>query len=262
MAAKTIRLAVLASLVAVTAAGCTNARHESSGTNDGAKTSNYRPYQYGTGNTDDMRLGLDRYRGNDPDLIRDADDLRRGLNRDNGATGYDRDGVNRWSDYHDRTGATGTETYGVHNNSTVQSAQDIASQLTAVDPVQTANVLVTNNNAYVAVSTKDGQDIEKGDVKTRIADRVQALRPDIKNVYVSANPDFVGRVNGYVQQLNAGKPVSGFIHEFNTMVQRLFPANASGSRMNTSNAADGLTTKTSDGAAAGGQGGTAGSATP
>ncbi|MEF3307161.1 YhcN/YlaJ family sporulation lipoprotein [Paenibacillus sp. GYB003] len=221
MVTKTIRLALLASLVAAAATGCANARHETSGTNDGVKTKNYRPL----GNDADMRLGLDGYRGADPGAIRDGDSLRRGLNRDNGPTGFDQDGVNRWSDYKGGTGAADAVT-GPHANTRMESAQDVANQLTAIDPVKTANVLLTDQNAYVAVTTKDGRDLENaGDVKAKITQHVQSARPNIRNVYVSANPDFVGRANSYVNDLNAGKPVSGFIGEFNTMVQRIFPTN-------------------------------------
>jgi YhcN/YlaJ family sporulation lipoprotein len=253
LAKNTVRFALFASLVAVAASGCTtNARHEGSGTNDGMKTSNYRPFNYGTGNTKDMRLGLDRYRGTDPDLIKDNDSMRQGLNRDNGITGFDQDGVNRWSDYKNKDGTTGfgngmpgtngtTGTDGMngmngmngltgantHTNTRMEAPQDIANQLTAIDPVKSCNVFLTNNNAYVAVSTKNGQDLDNaGDVKAKIAEQVKAQRPNIQNVYVSANPDFVGRMNNYARDLNAGKPVEGFMEEFNTMVQRLFPANA------------------------------------
>jgi YhcN/YlaJ family sporulation lipoprotein len=229
LAKNTVRFALLASLVAVAASGCSNARHEGSGTNDGMKTSNYRPFNYGTGNTKDMRLGLDRYKGTDPDLIKDNDSMRQGLNRDNGVTGYGPDGVNRWSDYKNKDGTAGygTDMTGMHNNTRMEAAQDCANQLTATQPIQSANVMLTDKNAYVAVATKDGQDLDKaGDMKTKIAEQVKAMRPNIQNVYVSANPDFVGRINNYVQDLNAGKPVSGLVQEFNTMVQRLFPANA------------------------------------
>lgn len=225
-----VRLALFASLVAAAATGCTNARHEGSGTNDGMKTSNYRPFQYGTGNTNDMRLGLDRYRGTDPDLIKDNDSMRDGLNRGSGMTGYNRDGVNRWSDYTDQNGTLASRndtTTGLHNNTRMEAAQDIADHLTGNGTVQTANVLLTDNNAYVAVATPNGQDLDNaGDVKAKIAEQVKALRPNVQNVYVSANADFVSRVNNYMQDLNAGKPVTGFVQEFNTMVQRLFPANA------------------------------------
>jgi len=232
LATKTIKLAVLASIVAVAATGC-GARHEGSGTNDGMKTSNYRPFQYGTGNTKDMRLGFDRYQTADPNLIRDNDSMRHGLNRDNGITGYDQDGVNNWRDYKDQRGmaggaypGAGAPADGLHRNTKMEAAQDIANQLTAIEPVRNCNVLLTDNNAYVAVSTKNGEDLEGSqDVKNRIAEQVKAMRPNVQNVHVSANPDFVSRINGYMQDMQAGKPVSGMMEEFNTMVQRMFPTN-------------------------------------
>lgn len=243
MASKRIQLALLATLVAAAAAGCTGGRHEGSGTNDGT-TSNYRPFKYGAGNTKDMRLGLDRYRGTDPDLIRDNDSLRFGLNRDNGPDGFDNDGINNWRDYHDQTGATGTEGYNLHQNKRMEIAQDIANHLATIEPVKTANVLVTDRNCYVAVTTRNGEDVDRSlATKNRIADQVLMMHPEIKNVYVSANPDFVGMMNGFVQELNAGKPVSGMIEQFNAAMQRIFPTRSSASQANT--ASDGLSTKTS-----------------
>ncbi|GAA3408485.1 YhcN/YlaJ family sporulation lipoprotein [Paenibacillus hodogayensis] len=223
MAAKSIRLALLASLVAVSAAGCANARHETSGTNDGVKAKNYRSMSNRGDGYGDMRLGLDRYRGADPNTFRNADSLRDGLTRDTGMTSYNHDGVNRWSDYR---GATPDMT--VHPSSEgVQSAKEVADSLTGLGPVQMANVLLAGNNAYVAVMTHNGQDIDNAaDVKSQIAEKVKAGRPDIQNVYVSANPDFVNSVKRYTEDLNAGKPISGLGEEFMTMVHRLFPTNA------------------------------------
>lgn len=236
MAGGTIRVALLASLVAVAATGCTNmnARHETSGTNDGIKTNNYRYYR---SNGTDMRLGFDRYKSNNPNMFRDSDSLRHGLNRDNGITGYSADGVNRWSDYKGMDGTPGatmpgtqtpqTTTSGLHNNTRMEAAQDVANQLTTIDPVQSCNVMLTDRNAYVAVKTKNGQNLDdSANVKEQIANQVKSMRPTVQNVYVSENPDFVGRVSRYAQDLGAGKPVSGFVDEFNTMVQRLFPTNA------------------------------------
>jgi len=215
---KTIRIAIIAALAALPAAGC-NANHQGSGTNDGMKTSNYRPFQFGAGNTGDMRLGLDRYRGTDPDLIRDNDSMRQGLNRDNGFNGWDQDGVNRWNDYQ-RNAANNPA------DSRVEASQEIAQQLVAIDPVQTANVLLAGRNAYVAITTKSGQDIDgQPDVKSRIAERVRQLRPEVENVYVSANPDFVSRINGYIEDVNAGRPVAGLFEELNQIVQRISPVN-------------------------------------
>jgi YhcN/YlaJ family sporulation lipoprotein len=116
---------------------------------------------------------------------------------------------------------------GLHNNTKLEASQEIANRLTSVEPIKSANVLLTDNNAYVAVSTRNGEDVEgNNELKARIAQVVQSQHPAAQHVYVSANPDFVSRVNGYVRDLQAGKPVSGLLQEFNTTVQRLFPTDA------------------------------------
>lgn len=63
-------------------------------------------------------------------------------------------------------------------------------------------------------------------MKNQIADKVKALKPEVRNVYVSANPDFAGRLQGYVDKVEAGQPIEGLIEEFNTLVERLFPQEA------------------------------------
>lgn len=217
-------LSVLAATVALGAVGCGNPAHEGTGTNDRMKTrmltNNYRPFDYGTGNGDDLRLGFDRYRGTDPDLIRDAGDMKLGLNRDNGFTGYDKDGVNNWRDYKDSNNS--------HANSMFEDNQQLAQEITALGPVEWASVMQTNQNAYVAVKLKQGQDLDAtGHLKTQIADKVHMARPEMKNVYVSSNPDLAERFNQYGEQLRQGKPIEGLVNEFNTMVQKIFPANPS-----------------------------------
>lgn len=62
------------------------------------------------------------------------------------------------------------------------------------------------------------------DVKNQIAAEVKKLVPTIDNVYVSANADFVDRMNGYWNDVKAGRPIQGFMAEFNAMVERVFPA--------------------------------------
>ncbi|MCQ6559733.1 YhcN/YlaJ family sporulation lipoprotein [Paenibacillus mendelii] len=63
-----------------------------------------------------------------------------------------------------------------------------------------------------------------GTLKDRIAKEVKISAPQIKNVYVSANPDFVSRMTSYMEDVRLGQPIQGFIVEFNAMVDRIFPA--------------------------------------
>ncbi|MNB94937.1 Lipoprotein YhcN precursor [compost metagenome] len=69
------------------------------------------------------------------------------------------------------------------------------------------------------------EDVTK-DMKDRIASVVKKHNPAIKNVYVSANPDFVERANYYAEEARAGHPLKGFAKEFGTMVERIFPAHS------------------------------------
>lgn len=61
------------------------------------------------------------------------------------------------------------------------------------------------------------------DMKDKIAAEVKKGKTDLKNVYVSANPDFVERADYYAQEFRAGHPLKGFANEFRTMVERIFP---------------------------------------
>ncbi|WP_036635512.1 YhcN/YlaJ family sporulation lipoprotein, partial [Paenibacillus alginolyticus] len=49
--------------------------------------------------------------------------------------------------------------------------------------------------------------------------------PTIQNVYVSTNPDFIDRINAYVRDVQKGRPVAGFVEEFNVMVHSRMPGN-------------------------------------
>jgi len=200
---------------------------------------------------------------------------------------------------------------GSHKNYRLEMSKNIADRLTTIKEIKTANVMLTNNNAYVAVSLREGGSpggsnamsssstnngyrvmgksnhhnayqepsgmngigtnggagmtptpqygtysvapnnnnmrnhtdslygdtyrIRSGtdaaadiqlteDVKSRIAAEVKKLAPSVDHVYISANPDFVDRMSGYWQEVQAGHPIQGFIAEFNAMVERLFPA--------------------------------------
>jgi len=63
-------------------------------------------------------------------------------------------------------------------------------------------------------------------MKKKIAHAVKQAVPHTKNVYVSANVDFVSRVNGYADQVRAGHPIAGLANEFTTMIDRIFPERA------------------------------------
>ncbi|NGY89517.1 hypothetical protein F3K44_01920 [Bacillus megaterium] len=56
-----------------------------------------------------------------------------------------------------------------------------------------------------------------------MADQVRATDPDIRDVFVSSNPDFVERMRDYGNRINEGAPVKGLFEEFTETVRRVFP---------------------------------------
>lgn len=111
-----------------------------------------------------------------------------------------------------------------NNGEQMDVADEAADQISKLEEVQTANVIVTNRNAYVAVTLRNGAKGEVTDrLENRIADQVRKTDSDIQNVFVSSNPDFVQRMNDYGDKINNGDPIEGFFEEFNEMVRRVFP---------------------------------------
>ena len=78
------------------------------------------------------------------------------------------------------------------------------------------NGLSDNNNRYMNRELTT-------DVKNKIEAVVRKHDPRIQNVYISANPEFHSRMQGYANDVNQGHPINGFIAEFNALVERIFP---------------------------------------
>ncbi|WP_173223117.1 YhcN/YlaJ family sporulation lipoprotein [Paenibacillus alba] len=105
----------------------------------------------------------------------------------------------------------------------VQIAKQASDQIIKLNGVKQANVLVTGKNAYVAAVINANQGQLSSDMEHQIAQQVKAADPNIQNVYVSTNPEFVDRVNRYVSDVKLGHPISGFFQEFTEMVKHVFP---------------------------------------
>lgn len=106
----------------------------------------------------------------------------------------------------------------------VDIANKAAEKMVGIPGVRTANVLVTQRNAYVAAVLTDAHAQLTPDIESKIAEQVRSTDSNIQNVYVSTNPDFVSRVNNYVADVQHGRPVTGFIEQFSEMVRRVFPS--------------------------------------
>ncbi|PAE14393.1 hypothetical protein CHH91_19815, partial [Virgibacillus sp. 7505] len=48
------------------------------------------------------------------------------------------------------------------------------------------------------------------DVEDKISEQVRETDENIRNVYVSSNPDFVERATNYADRIQEGEPVEGF----------------------------------------------------
>ena len=105
----------------------------------------------------------------------------------------------------------------------IEIADQAAEKITKVKGVRQANVLVTRRNAYVAAWLDNDQNTLTREIEDQIAKQVRATDANIENVYVSTNPEFADRVNTYVDDVQQGRPVEGFMEQFSEFVERLFP---------------------------------------
>ncbi|SMQ78100.1 sporulation lipoprotein, YhcN/YlaJ family [Bacillus sp. OV166] len=111
-----------------------------------------------------------------------------------------------------------------NNDSRMRVADDAAKKVTDLKEVDTANVIVTENNAYVAVKlSPTSQNEDTNSIEHKISQRVKSTDRDIDNVYVSENPDFYDRMNKYASDIRNGRPISGFFNEFTETIRRVFP---------------------------------------
>lgn len=151
---------------------------------------------------------------------------------------------------------------GSHKNGRIEMDEKIANEITKLDAVKSSYVVVTDHNAYVAISLdknepkgnakmmsrtdgkmlgKDGNALSTGHQKLTEAIKADAeacvrqIKPDIEHVYISADPEFVGRLNAYMNDVKLGYSIQGYIAEFNAMVERVFPAEAKQSMMEPKN---------------------------
>ncbi|MBS4200025.1 YhcN/YlaJ family sporulation lipoprotein [Bacillus sp. FJAT-49732] len=174
-------------------------------------------------NNDNTPLGV-RYNPNVDTNRNWANDNRNVTTRDGygvNNTGTTRYGMNNGNGNGNGLGVNNNRDF---NDNRIDVADNIADKVADLKEVDTANVLVTNRNAYVAVKLSNkGNNEMSNTVQRKIAKQVRDVDNNIDNVYVSENPDFYNRMTGYRNDINAGQPVSGFFNEFSDTVRRVFP---------------------------------------
>jgi len=120
----------------------------------------------------------------------------------------------------------GTQVRNINNETPKMRVADrAADKIASMNEIDHANVIVTDNNAYVAARLRNNATFDRN-LERKIADQVKSVDQDIDNVYVSVNPDFYDRMNGYTNDIRGGHPVNGFFDEFSQTVRRIFPDNA------------------------------------
>jgi spore cortex protein len=112
---------------------------------------------------------------------------------------------------------------GDDNRSQMRVADKAADKIADMPEVDTANVIVTDDNAYVAAKLNDSANQLTTSIEDKISQKVKSVDPDIDNVYVSVNPDFFKQMNDYAGDIRSGRPISGFFNEFSDMIRRVFP---------------------------------------
>lgn len=102
----------------------------------------------------------------------------------------------------------------------LEVAAEAADRIATLDKLDNANVIGTNQTAYMAVVMRDAKN-EEGTKK--IAGQVKTTYADIQKVFVSADLDFADRMTDYGEGINEGPPAEDlFKEELKDAVQRVF----------------------------------------
>lgn len=116
-------------------------------------------------------------------------------------------------------------TRNVTYNNDIREGNNLSAEVDKLKEVKHSTVMVMGNSAYVAADLSDkGSNEPAKNVEEKIADKVRAVDGTIENVYVSSNPDFIDRMQGYSTDVRNGHPIAGFADEFTETVKRVFPS--------------------------------------
>ncbi|MGE4284274.1 MAG: YhcN/YlaJ family sporulation lipoprotein [Clostridia bacterium] len=121
-----------------------------------------------------------------------------------------------------RSNLTGDQGYNNNNNVTDanRKAQDIANQLTAMDPIENATVVISGKTALVGIDVKDNYDNYD---KDKLADKIKNMEPGVNNVVITESPDMYERVSNLSRDMRNGRVMQGLNDEFTKLVNRIRP---------------------------------------
>lgn len=87
--------------------------------------------------------------------------------------------------------------------------------------VKRANVIYSNNNAYVAIQPNHYESLSEV-LNQKIADQVRKADNKIHKVYVSVNPDFYTTMNSYAYDIRSGRDKISLYRDFSNTVMNFF----------------------------------------
>ncbi|MEH7093285.1 YhcN/YlaJ family sporulation lipoprotein [Neobacillus vireti] len=117
-----------------------------------------------------------------------------------------------------------TKTQIQYETSQIIVANRAADRVTDLSEIDRANIIVTDNNAYIAVKMADSTHNQlTTTTRSKITRAVKSVDGNIDNVYISKNPQFYNRMSRFTRDIRRGRTNSDFIDGFSDTVRRVFP---------------------------------------
>lgn len=108
------------------------------------------------------------------------------------------------------------------NRKAARMAQTIANE---IEEVNSATVVFADEVAYVGIDLKAKvPDARAEEIKKEIAGLIKRQDPDVDTVYVTEDADTFTRLQEIAQDIENGRPLSGFLDELETMFKRVTPS--------------------------------------
>lgn len=132
------------------------------------------------------------------------------------------DGVSRVTTLNNRNVA------GLHDNTFFNLNDEMTDAVIHMPGVQSAYVMMTDRNAYVAVNRGSADILTNGPqlpeaLVSNVSNAIRSRSPSTSNVFVSEDPVLWSRMQAYTQAVREGYSLQRFVAEFNALVQQVFP---------------------------------------
>ncbi|MBT2656230.1 YhcN/YlaJ family sporulation lipoprotein [Bacillus sp. ISL-18] len=109
-----------------------------------------------------------------------------------------------------------------YDTSKIIVANRAADRVTDLSEINRANIIVTDNNAYVAVKMAAHNQLT-ATTRSKITRAVKSADSNIDNVHISKNPQFYKRMSSYTRDIRYGRANSDFLDSFSDTIRRVFP---------------------------------------